>query len=397
HSVPADAKRGAHWIKPVLVAQVRFATWTSDNLVRQASFKGLREDKPAKEVGRERVVSPEEADTSPADAPETPRKSASTKIKSAAAKTVKPNSPAAESLPIRLTHPDKVLDTASGMTKQILAEYYWAIAKYMLPHIAQRPLSLVRCPEGSGKPCFFQKHKNAMLPPGVEAIDVPDRKTGKTEQYITLSTPEALAGMAQMSVLEIHPWGSMNDDLEHPDRIIFDLDPDPAIPWKVLSTAALDVRKRLKALGLESFLKTTGGKGLHVVVPIRAEYPWPVIKQFAHAVVLQMERDQPQLYLTRMTKSARKDKIYLDYLRNDRGSTSVAAYSPRARAGANVSMPLAWSELNSASLPTFSVHDFATWRKRLTKDPWKDIAATPQRITAATLRQLKIDPEVKAT
>jgi bifunctional non-homologous end joining protein LigD len=363
-ALPAEAKRGAHWVKPQLVGQIRFATWTADNLLRQASFKGLREDKPAKEVRREKIV---------ADEKEKPGKKSLTKNPPSSAKNFDPPS-------VRLTHPEKILDAESGLTKQALADYYWAVAAHMLPHIADRPLSLVRCPEGSGKPCFYQKHKNHMLPPGVESVDVPDKKTGKPEQYITLSTPEALAGLAQMGVLEIHPWGSKNDDLVHADRIVIDLDPDAAIPWKTLVAAALDAKKRFQQLGLESFLKTTGGKGLHVVVPIKPEYPWPIIKQFAHNFVLAMEKARPNLYLTKMTKSARKGKIYLDYLRNDRGSTSVAPYSPRARVGANVSMPLAWTELKANKLPKFSVPEFSLWKKRLAKDPWIKMRGMKQKL-----------------
>lgn len=363
-AMPAEVRRGAHWLKPVLVGQIRFATWTADDLLRQASFKGLREDKPAKEVVRESApVSEKEA-----------KQKAPSKDAVRSGKTTKANS----APPVRLTHPEKILDPESGLTKQTLADYYWAVAARMLPHIANRPLSLVRCPEGSGKPCFFQKHKNHILPPGVESVDVPDKKTGKLEQYITLSTPEALAGLAQMGVLEVHPWGSKNDDLEHADRIVIDLDPDISIPWKTLAAAALDTRKRFKKLGLESFLKTTGGKGLHVVVPIKPEHPWPIIKQFAHNFVLAMEKTQPDLYLTKMSKAARKGKIYLDYLRNDRGSTSVAPYSPRARAGANVSIPLAWSELNGDELPHFSVPKFSTWKDRIKKDPWTKMPALKQ-------------------
>ena len=186
-----------------------------------------------------------------------------------------------EHAPIRLTHPDKVLDVESGMTKQMLADYYWAVADKMLPYIADRPLSLVRCPEGSGNPCFFQKHVNSMLPPGIDSVDVAD-KNGKVEPYITLSNVEALAGLAQMGVLEVHPWGSRNEDLERPDRLIFDLDPDEALEWHVLTQAGAEVRKRLKAIGLESFLKTTGGKGLHVVAPIVPGLEWPALKEFAH-------------------------------------------------------------------------------------------------------------------
>jgi bifunctional non-homologous end joining protein LigD len=262
----------------------------------------------------------------------------------------------------------------------------------MLPHIEFRPLSLVRCPEGSGKQCFFQKHVNHTLPPGIGAVDVPDKKTGKIEPYITLSSAEALAGLAQMGVLEVHPWGSRNDDLEHPDRIIIDLDPDAAISWPRLADSAAEVRRQLKKLGLESFLKSTGGKGLHVVVPIVPEYDWAAIKEFAHAFVLQMEKEQPGSYLTKMSKAARKDRIFLDYLRNERGATAVAAFSPRARPGAPVSLPLNWNDLKLADRPVAQVADFEEWKGRLRRDPWKQLLESSQRITSEMLALFKISP-----
>ncbi len=395
---PAEAKRGAIWVRPELVAQVNFATWTADNLVRQASFKGLREDKPAGEVRREEPVMRPRGEKR---ASHTGRARVAAKMVAAADKAVqaavaKPGKAAAKTggnAPVRLTHPDKVLDVETKLTKQQLADFYWAVAPYMLPHIAGRPLSLVRCPEGSEQPCFYQKHVNHMLPAGIEGIDVPDKKTGKPEPYITLSTPEALAGLAQMGVLEVHPWGSRNEDLEHPDRFIIDLDPDVAIPWTTLAASAGEVRKLLKKLGLESFLKLTGGKGLHVVVPIEPEHDWGTIKQFAHAFVLMMEKAVPQLYLTKMTKAARKDRIYLDYLRNERGATAVAPYSPRARAGAAVSLPLAWGDLKLAERPVFRVAEFGDWRGRLGKDPWKGMEGVEQRLTGETLEMFGVGAE----
>jgi bifunctional non-homologous end joining protein LigD len=376
--VPVDAKRGAIWVKPELVVQVRFATWTADDLVRQAAFLGVREDKLAKEVARE----------DPSTAP-TPKRAGRQKAEAlhkvetsqpVAAKTV--SNKEMEHAPVRLTHPEKVLDAESGMTKQMLADYYWAVAEWMLPHIAGRPVSLVRCPEGSGRPCFFQKHVNHMLPPGIGSVDIADKK-GTVEPYITLSTAEALAGLAQMGVLEVHPWGSRNEDLERADRLIFDLDPDEALAWEVLAKGASEVRSRLKKIGLESFLKTTGGKGLHVVAPIEPQMEWPEIKEFSRKFVTAIEKANPALYLTKMTKSARKGKIYLDYLRNERGATSVAPYSPRARVGATVSMPLSWNELKVAERPMFRVSEFAKWRDRLKKDPWKKMASVKQRLTSA--------------
>jgi bifunctional non-homologous end joining protein LigD len=374
---PAEAWRKAIWVKPKLVAQVHFANWTADNLVRQAAFQGLREDKQAREVKRE-DAGPGPKNRSAATASQhkaLSQKAAEVKPPKNVEKTPAPNAP------VRLTHPDKVLDNPSGLTKQMLADYYWAVAPNMLPHIEGRPLSLVRCPEGSGKPCFFQKHTNHMVPPGVESVDVPDKKTGRLEPYITLSTQEALAGLAQMGVLEVHPWGSRNDDLEHPDRIIIDLDPDAAIGWKTLTESAAEVRRALKILGLESFLKLTGGKGLHVVVPIAPEHDWNTLKEFAHQFVLAMEQQNPALYLTKMTKAARKDRIYLDYLRNERGATAVAPFSPRAREGVAVSLPLAWSDLKLAERPVFHVADFKDWKSRLAHDPWKTMPSVKQKLS----------------
>jgi bifunctional non-homologous end joining protein LigD len=394
---PAEARRGANWVKPQLVAQVNFATWTADNLVRQASFKGLREDKPANEVKRE-DTGPTPRGTQRAShavageiaAKTAPSAAVAKAAKPVAAKQVAAKQVAMEKAPVRLTHADKILDEETQLTKQQLADYYWAVAQHMLPHIEGRPLSLVRCPEGSGHPCFYQKHVNHMLPPGIGGVDVPDKKTGKVEEYITLSTAEALAGLAQMGVLEVHPWGSRNDDLEHPDRIIIDLDPDAAIAWPRLAESAGEVRKGLKKLGLESFLKSTGGKGLHVVVPFEPEFDWTLIKQFAHEFVLRMEKAEPNLYLTKMSKAARKDKIFLDYLRNERGATAVAAYSPRARAGAPVSLPLQWSELKLPERTVAHVADFAEWKGRLSRDPWKEMLKTKQRITKGMLAQVGI-------
>lgn len=353
-SVPAGARRGVTWVRPTLVAQVRFAEWTADRLVRQAAFLGLREDKAAEDVRRENnELAPQ-------------RSEAKTRTNAAV------NG-------VRLTHPDKVLDDESGMTKRMLADYYAAIAEWMLPYIANRPLSLVRCPDGSSSTCFFQKHVTGNLPRGIGSVDIQETH-GKVEPYCTLHTKEGLTELAQIAALEIHPWGSRNDDLERPDRLIFDLDPDEDLKWSVVAAAAMEVRSRFKKLKLESFVKTTGGKGLHVVVPIVPALGWSAIKEFARDFALAMEKDNPALYLTRMTKSARRGKIFIDYLRNERGATSVAAYSPRARAGAPVSMPLHWKELKLEEKPVFKVADYARWKRRLKNDPWDRFASIRQRI-----------------
>ncbi|HEY5331396.1 MAG TPA: DNA ligase D [Acidobacteriaceae bacterium] len=381
---PAEARRGALWVRPQLVAQVRFATWTADNLVRQAAFLGLREDKPATEVQREEpTVAPRPKSAS---GKRVSHRAVTSQVAAKSIKAPHKSVEPASAVPIRLTHPDKILDAETGLTKRELAEYYWAVASRMLPHVEGRPLSLVRCPEGSGKPCFFQKHVNHMLPPGIGGIDVPNKKTGAMEPYITLNTTEALAGLAQMGVLEVHPWGSRNDDLEHPDRLIFDLDPDEALPWHAVTEAAAEVRQRLRKAGLTTFLKTTGGKGLHIVAPIEPEHAWSGIKELAHNFVLAMERKNPALYLTKMTKSARKGKIYLDYLRNERGATAVAPYSPRARPGATVSLPLPWKDLDLPKRPAFSVKTFGEWKSRLSSDPWKAMLTLRQKIALDAFR-----------
>jgi bifunctional non-homologous end joining protein LigD len=376
--ISRDARENALWVKPELVAQISFATWTKDSLVRQAAFKGLREDKPANEVERENAIPIEESDRNTLN-----RMDSSAGVKRQKAKQQSVTLPP-------ITHPDKVLDPVSGMTKQALAEYYLAVAERMLPHISGRPLSVVRCPAGSGKPCFFQKHVGAGLADGVESASVPNPKTGKREEFLTVDSADGLVGLAQMAVLEIHPWGSRNDSLDQPDRIVFDLDPDESIGWETLSDTARNLRARLKKLGLISFLKHTGGKGLHVVVPIEPEHEWPTVKEFTHAVVLQMEKEQPDLYVTKMTKTLRKNRIYLDYLRNDREATSIAPFSPRARAGTPVAITLSWSELASQSAPSFHVTDFAQWRSRLNRDPWREMIRIRQSLTADALKAFGI-------
>jgi bifunctional non-homologous end joining protein LigD len=376
--LPKGVSRGVHWVKPELVAQISFSNWTRDNLARQAAFKGLREDKPAKEVVREHAEQPQHASEAAVHATAASHRRPPSRTSS---------KPAANKTGLPITHPDKILDPESGMTKLMLANYLLAVADHMLPHVADRPLSIVRCPEGAGKPCFFQKHIGLGLPKGVGSVPVPNRKNGPVEQYVTLNSAEGLVGMAQMGVLEIHPWGSKNNSFDKPDRIIFDMDPDEAIDWKTLAATAKEFRARLEQFGLQSFLKTTGGKGLHVVAPIRPEHEWPVIKEFAHNVVLGMERNNPRLYVTKMTKALRKNRIYLDYLRNDRGSTAIAPYSTRARSGAPVALPLEWKELDAKTRPVFHVSDFDKWKKRLRQDPWSEMLKIKQKLSAKALRE----------
>jgi bifunctional non-homologous end joining protein LigD len=378
-AISAEGRRGAHWVKPELVVQVRFATWTAEQQVRQASYQGLREDKQPAEVRREQ--GPPTAKFKPKAEVEQPAPTP----KSTASKRP---SKAAPMPAIRLTHPDKIVDPDSGVTKQQLAEFLWSVSSEMLPHIADRPLSVVRCPEGSGKQCFYQKHVNHLLPKGVGSVMVADKKGGEPEPYITLNDAEALVGLAQMSVLEIHPWGSRNQHLEQPDRIIIDLDPDESLPWSTVAEAALEIRELLTAMGLQSFLKTTGGKGLHVAFPVKPEHDFAVMKAWAHGFVQAIEQARPELYLSKMSKAARVGKIYLDYLRNERGATAVAPYSMRARSGLPVSVPLEWKELSGAKeRPRYSITNFEEWRERLRSNPWQKMLTVQQSLSKDALER----------
>lgn len=371
--VPREAQRDALWVEPKLVAEVNFASWTGSGMVRQASFQGIREDKDPKEVVREEAISIARPERKPQASRRAPQVRNSAPAKS--------NKDEAALEGVRLTHPDKILDEETRLTKLQLARYYSAVSGVMLPHISGRPLSIVRCPEGSGKPCFFQKHIGMGLPEGVNSVPVKSKSSGATEQYITIDSARGLIGLAQMGVLEIHPWGSRNESMETPDQIIFDLDPDPEIEWKQLVASAFEVRDLLAQLKLESFVKSTGGKGIHVVAPIEPQLGWAEVKEFAHSFVRMMEAANPKLYLTKMTKSARRGKIYLDYLRNERGATAVAPYSPRARKGARVAMPLSWNELKKDGKPEFAVANFEDWKARLKRDPWAKMETLQQSLT----------------
>ena len=377
-AIGAAERRGAVWVKPQLVGEVAFSTWTADNLVRQASFKGLREDKPATEVVREKAAT---------GIPNARAASSAGKGRAHTATSSKVLTSAA--LP-RVTHPDKVVDRESALTKEQLVTYYAEVARHILPHISDRPLSIVRCPSGTAAKCFFQKHVKPGLPKGIGSVEIVDRKSGKPEPYIILSDADVIPELGQLNVFELHPWGSPARDFEHPDRIIFDLDPDASIEWKRLGDTASEVRSRLKKLGLESFLKSTGGKGLHIVAPIQCEHDWPTVKEFAHQFVLAMEADDPSLYITKMTKSARTGRIYLDYLRNERGATAVAPYSPRSRSGVPVSVPMDWSELRASAPPRCLVAKFDEWRKRLSRDPWVDLPETKQRLTQKAIDAVSV-------
>ncbi|MBN9064390.1 MAG: ATP-dependent DNA ligase [Rhizobiales bacterium 65-9] len=327
--------RDVHWLKPDLVAEIEFAGWTGDGMVRQAAFKGIRQDKPAAEVRAEKPVRAETVELDP-QPPAPPRKIASASRSSSRASRVS------------LTHPDKKLwpDAGDGepVVKQDLADYYAAVGDWMITHLKGRPCSILRAPDGVGGETFFQRH--AMK--GVSNLFSLVAVSGDKEPYLQIDRPEALIAAAQIAALELHPWNCAPDDPETAGRLVFDLDPGEGASFSDVIAAALEMRERLSALGLAPFLKTTGGKGLHVVTPLattqKAKVGWDTAKSFAHALCGQLAQDQPDRYVINMAKKRRTGKIFLDYLRNDRKATAVAPLSPRARPGAHVSMPLNWPQ-----------------------------------------------------
>jgi bifunctional non-homologous end joining protein LigD len=283
---------------------------------------------------------------------------------------------------VRLTSPDKVLYAEQGITKLELAAYYESIADRMLPHLADRPIVLVRCPEGRAKECFYQKHPGKGTPDVLRQIPVREKR--RTEPYVVVDNAASLIALAQISALEVHAWGSRADRLEFPDRLIFDLDPAEDVAWDFVVQSARKVRDFLHYLGLESFVKTTGGKGLHVVVPIERRHTWDQAKDFCKNVADLIVQADPEHYTANMSKAVRRGKIFVDYLRNGRGATAIVAYSPRARPGAPVSAPLAWEELSPrVRSDHYTIRNLARRLARLKRDPWKEIFSVRQSLAGA--------------
>jgi bifunctional non-homologous end joining protein LigD len=365
----AEAAR-AHWAEPKLVAEIEFTEWTTEGNLRHPAFTGLREDKDPMQVVRETKSEPKGA------SPRSPT------LKQARRRQVQ--SPSDDGkvesttvLGIPISHPDKVLYPDHNITKQSLAEYYAAIAERMLPTIAGRPLMLVRCPSGQQSTCFHQKNWDDELPAAAHGVKIKESST--TNRYIVVDKPAGLVWLVQRGVLEIHNWGSTEKDLDHPDRLIFDLDPDPDIPWRDVVAGAVLIRDTLDELGLESFAKTTGGKGLHIIAPLQPKADWAQVKQFVMGLAQSIAQKEPDKYVANMSKAKRTGKIYIDYLRNARGATSVAAYSTRARPGAPVSVPLSWKELTAMkSRPDFSTQDAIARTKQA--DPWAGMSKVRQSI-----------------
>jgi bifunctional non-homologous end joining protein LigD len=363
--------KGAHWVKPVLVGEVAFTEWSNDGALRHPSFQGLRPDKKAQEVAREET---------------TPSRTGATANLVAKRPTSKRTSAGGTVSGVALSNRDKLYFPEAQITKRAIAEHYEFVSKWLLPHIAKRPLSLVRCPDGWNGQCFYQKHADRAVNAAVARIDVPEGDG--TAIYMGASTAIALVSLVQWGVIEMHPWGSRQPRLDRPDQLIFDFDPDEGHDWVSLKAAVGLLRTLLKGLGLTSFLKTTGGKGLHVVVPIRPTLTWDDAKGFTRAVAELMAATFPDRFTTAVAKAKRKDRIFLDYLRNAEGATAVAPYSVRARRNAPVATPIFWEEL--AKDIRFDYFNVQNIRDRLEKgqDPWADFKSTKQSITRGAAERL---------
>jgi bifunctional non-homologous end joining protein LigD len=287
---------------------------------------------------------------------------------------------------VRLTHPDRVLYADQGITKRELALYYKAIADWILPQVENRPLTLLRCPEGYGKDCFYQRHTRDVVHSAIHSIAIRDGKASAA--YLYIDSVSGLIALVQMGVLEIHTWGSRKDRLERPDRLIFDLDPDSSLPWRRVKEAGETLRSLLSDLGLSAFVKTTGGNGLHIVVPIAPKQDWEFAKDFSKSVAERMVKIAPDRYIATMSKARRAGKIFIDYLRNARTATAVCAYSPRARSGAPVSMPIHWRELTEDVRTNFTVRNVPEHLARRAQDPWADYKGARVSLSKAMLRRL---------
>jgi bifunctional non-homologous end joining protein LigD len=350
------ARRGVRYVCPELVAEVDFRAWTGDGNLRHAAFRGLREDKDAREVTGEGLPESLVDPSAPKDDPPTVRT-------------------------IRLTNPERIYWPKEGITKSGLADYYTEVWPWIAPHVTGRPLALLRCPDGIDGQQFFQKHEWKGMNAAI--LRVPDPAEPKDAPSLAIADLDGLIALVQSAALEIHPWGSTLADWERPDRIVIDLDPGDGVDWPDLVTAAQDVRQRLQEAGLEPFAKTSGGKGLHVVAPLKPKAAWPAVKTFCRDLARSMASDAPDRYVATITKSKRQGKILIDYLRNQRGATAVAAYSTRARPGAQVSAPVTWEELASGAKPQdFTVTKMPARLQSLRRDPWEGFAQAARPLNA---------------
>ena len=353
----AKADETITWLEPKLVAEIKFAEWTKENQLRQASYKGLRVDKDPTTITREAA---EDREAPPA----------------VEEKPVEENQNQLVIEGVKITNPDKVLFDTPPITKEEVVRYYTEVSKRMLPYVSRRVLSIVRCPKGVSQACFFKKHPG---PGSKGVVTVPvTNSEGETEDYFYIDSLQGLVSEAQMGTLEFHTWGSRVDALEQPDMLVFDLDPDEGMDLATIRQGVRDVQSILAELSLTSYLKTSGGKGYHVVVPLVPSVSWDAFYDFARRVAEVMEQKWPDRYTSNVRKASRKGKIFIDWIRNGRGATSVAPYSLRARAGGKVSMPITWAELDSVAPDGV---DMGEALKRIQQpDPWQGFFETSQRL-----------------
>ena len=340
--VPRADRKGAHWIRPELVAEIAFTEFTSDGVLRHPSFIALREDKPASEVVRE----------VPQHLGEAMKES-----KRSPARRKKGKRATAEDFGITISSPERVIFPELGLTKKELADYYASVEPLVMADAARRPITLIRCPGGRTGECFFQKHDKGTFGPHVKQLPIAE-KNGTTEDYLYFEDIRGLLASVQMGTIEFHGWGSRSDDVERPDRLVFDLDPDVGLDFGKVKEAAVRLRGLLAGLGLETFPLLSGGKGLHVVAPLDASADWPAVSDFAERFSRAVAEAEPDMFTANIRKVQRKGRIFLDWLRNQRGSTAVLPYSARAREGAPVAAPIAWEELDDYSGGNaFSIRD----------------------------------------
>jgi bifunctional non-homologous end joining protein LigD len=366
-TMPPEERRKAIFVRPALIAQVRYMNRTADGILRHAVYQGLREDKEDEaQQQAARDVPPEP----------TPRKRLIND---------------ADLASIWVTNPDRHMFSADGPTKLELALYYARVGDWMLPEVLKRPISLVRCPTGTSEDCFFQRHAMPGMPDVVKVVSLREERSKKRGDYLYFEDARGFLSLPQFGAIELHSWGCRVDQPERPDRMIFDLDPDESLRWSEVIDAALEVRAALEALGLAPFVKTTGGKGLHVVVPLQRRQGWDRMLRFAQAFVEILARRAPTRFTSKMAKSGRRGRVFIDYLRNVRGATAVALYSLRARPGVPTSTPLHWQELseiddpadlNYATVPKRLAHDFA--------DPWVTMEEAARALTQEMERKVGI-------
>jgi bifunctional non-homologous end joining protein LigD len=363
---PEERRKDIVWVRPTLVVEVEYGNRTADGILRHAVYKGLREDQIEDEPG--------------APTPE-PRAKAERKRYVTDADLAS----------IWVTNPDRVMFGEGGPTKLELALYYARVGDWMLPELINRPVSLLRCPTGKAEDCFFQRHAHPGMPEAIKRIPLREEGSKERADYLYVEDARGLFALAQFGAIEFHSWGCRVDQPERPDRIVFDLDPDEGLPWREVVRATHDVADALRELGLVPFVKTTGGKGLHVVVPIARRHGWPEVRRFCEAFARQQAQQAPKRFTANMAKRERRGRIFLDYLRNARSATAVAAYSLRARPGVPASTPLAWSELDLIDNPR--ALDYATVPERLSEDfddPWADIDRAARALTKEMERKLAI-------